>query len=137
MSENEMHVTDWILESDIDQLRHPPEEISGHLRECLVCTRNLKQVLAGHAALDRGLDSIAQPAPRRRKWLLSIPLAAAAVIALVMVSHEEAPPTGPSPVLAQLMFPDEPVVTPAAGQDAVVIEKNDLTVVWLTNSRGN
>jgi hypothetical protein len=92
-------------------------------------------VVAGYHDLDSGLLILVRPRTRRWLWV-PLPLAAAAVSALLLLPREQ-PPRGPAPILAQLMFPEEPVVTPAEGQQAIVMEKNDLTIVWLTNSRGN
>jgi hypothetical protein len=127
-------VRDWLLEADMAQLHDPPVQIAQHLRDCVTCRSALQSVIASYADLDSGIEQLVRPARQRWLWL-PLPLAAAALAALLLMPREK-PPAGPSKVLTQLMFPAEPIVTPAAGQEAVVIEKDELTVVWLTNFRG-
>lgn len=136
MSENgSQHIRAWLLEAELEQLRNPPHDVAQHLNECIACRSALQRITRGHQELDSGLEQLVRP--RTRRWLWApLPLAAAAVIALLLLPREQ-PPRGPSPILAQLMFPDEPVVTPPEGKQAIVMEKNELTVVWLTDFRGN
>jgi hypothetical protein len=126
-----MHVNNWMLEADRAELLNPPEQIARHIDECLSCRVALQKIRRGYADLDAGLNALAQP-KRKRVWLwVPLPLAAAALIALLLMPGEATPPP-PSPLLARLMFPETPVVTPPNGQQAVVMEKNDMTIVWLT-----
>jgi len=67
-------------------------------------------------------------------WVL-VPLAAAAALTLIIGRGDEKLPQR-NTMLAQLMFPEQAVVVPQEGQQAVVIDKNDMTVVWLTSNRG-
>jgi hypothetical protein len=125
------HVNDWLLEAEPAELREPPEQIARHIDECLSCRAALQRITRGYSDLDAGLNALVQP-KRRRAWLwLPLPLAAAALIVLLLMPGEKTPPP-PSPLLARLMFPETPVVTPQSGQQAIVMEKNDMTIVWLT-----
>lgn len=127
---------EWLLEADIAELRTLTGPHTQHIRECAQCRAVAQVLLRGHAQLDEGLRAIAPAAKTlrllRSRWplLIPLPLAAAAVLALLLTRSEKTPPP-PSPLLAQLLMPDAPVVTPPAGKQAVVLEKNDLTVVWL------
>jgi hypothetical protein len=60
----------------------------------------------------------------------SAPLAAAAVLALLLSprASDELPNID---ALTRLMFRSTPVITPVAGQQAMVLEKNEMTIVWL------
>ena len=128
------HIRDWLLEADMAELRDPPAQVAQHLNDCVTCRSALRTVLQSYEQLDTGLNDVIRP--KRRPWLwLPLPLAAAAVMALLLTNSEPAP-KAPSPILAQLMFPEQPIVTPPAGKEAIVMEKNELTIVWLTNSRG-
>jgi hypothetical protein len=134
MNADTRHLRDWLLEADMAELRHPPADVAQHLNECVTCRSALRTVMQSYQQLDTGLNTLVRP--RRRPWIwLPLPLAAAAVSALLLTQSEPAP-RGPSAILTQLMFPEEPIVTPPAGKDAIVMEKNELTIVWLTNSRG-
>jgi len=132
----EVHVREWLLGAEMGELREPPAEVAAHLHECVACSSELRRVLAGYRLLDEGLGRLTRRHAGRWRWAPLPLLAAAAAAAFLLAPHPERPPLRPSPLLAQLMFPDEPVVTPAPGQQAVVMQRNDMTVIWLTNFRG-
>ena len=122
-----------LLETDLADL-HNESELAQHIASCAHCRRMAERLLEGYAQLDRGLNALqprSMPTRKRLLWLrwTPLPLAAAAVLSLLMLKHEKLPP--PPTMLAQLMFAPAPVVTPPAGKQAVVIEKDNATIVWL------
>lgn len=125
-----------MLEADLPELTGAADtELARHVVACAECRAVAKRLLDGYAELDLGLGVLAshqQVVPLRKRWLrwTPLPLAAAAVLALLIVRPEPADPP-PASVLASLMFPEPAVVSPPPGRQAVIIEKNDLTVVWL------
>jgi hypothetical protein len=125
-----------MLEADLPELAGTADtELARHVSACADCRAVARRLIESHADLDRGLESLTprkSAIPLRNHWWrwTPLPLAAAAVVALLIARSEESV-TLPDPLLARLMFPAPPVVTPAPGKQAVIIEKNDLTVVWL------
>lgn len=132
------HVRDWLLEADLSDLRQPPRDVAAHIAQCARCQAALRTVLSSYQELDVGLSQLHKQRRTRHWWRWTpVPLAAAAVLALLLTrSQNLQPPQGPSPLLAQLMFPEPAVVVPPEGKEAVVIDKNEMTVVWLTEIRG-
>jgi hypothetical protein len=124
-----------MLEAEVEELEgHGDSPLVRHIERCASCRVRARHLLQGYADLDAGLAALA---PRKRalrfgrraRWL-PLPLAAAAVLALLLARRPEAP-VQPSELLLSMMFPEPPVVTPPPGRQAMVLEKNDLTVVWL------
>jgi hypothetical protein len=116
--------------------------LTDHLRDCVECRARAAVILRGYGALDAALTALAPNAAgtrvlprgrRRRKYLwLPVPLAAAAALTLLLVRREAE--TLPNvDALARLMQPATPLVQPPAGKQTVVIEQNDMTIVWLYN----
>jgi hypothetical protein len=125
-----------MLEADVSELAGTADtELARHILVCANCRTVAQQLLQGYSDLDRGLASLGPRKPviamRKHGWRWApLPLAAAAVIALLIARREDRVAL-PDPVLARLMFPAQSVVSPPPGKQAVVIEKHDLTVVWL------
>lgn len=134
--------------------------LARHLASCTDCAERARIIAEGYAMLGAGLDEMSaayharaerqpdaaktdlmQPivttatrsssrrlrAAGRLAWPL--PLAAAAVLMLLLMRGADEPPA-PSPLLLSLMFPVRPDVTAPAGKDVVVLERNELTIVW-------
>jgi hypothetical protein len=132
---------DELLVADLEELRGSgSSELAAHLRSCNECRARAEMVLGSHASLDAALASIgsthtrervAPIAGRRRKYAwLPVPLAAAAILALLL--GRQPSETLPNvDALARLMRPRAPVVQPPAGKQAVIMEKSDMTIVWL------
>jgi hypothetical protein len=129
-----MHVREWLLDAGLDELRSPPEEIAAHLRECEACKEVQRDIVIGYGRLDVGLTKLTRKRRKKMPWML-VPLAAAAALTLMVSGRDETVPRT-NTMLARLMFPDPAVVVPAEGQQAIVIDRNDMTVVWLTSNRG-
>ncbi|HEX6559631.1 MAG TPA: hypothetical protein VF021_09210 [Longimicrobiales bacterium] len=126
---------EWLLEADLAELRSNRGPHAQHIESCAACRAVARTLLHGHAQLDEALSALAPERKvrrLRRRWPLWIPLplAAAAVLALLLTRGEKLP-APPSARLAQMLMPATPIVTPPAGKQAVILEKNDLTVVWL------
>ncbi|MGQ0813734.1 MAG: hypothetical protein ACT4O1_04645 [Gemmatimonadota bacterium] len=126
-----------MIEADLTELDGSKvSSLSQHIAQCSSCHAHAQRVLQGYAQLDAGLRALKPTGQARRRararWLpwAPVPLAAAAVLALLLARGTE-PPVRPSPLLLSLMFPETPVVTPPADKQALVIERNDMTVVWL------
>ena len=134
-------IRDALLDAELDELRGIGETpVARHVATCAECRAYAQTILRSYLQMDAALtemstqrrDATVLPLKKRRRarWL-PLPLAAAAVIALVMVraQPDDEPPNVDR--LAQLMFKEQPVVSPRAGQQALVMEKNELTIVWL------
>ena len=125
-----------MLEADLADLRGE-SPLARHVATCMQCRRMVDAIFVGYDELNAGLATLTpharnvtrHSARRIGRWA-AFPLAAAAVLALLLGRPHETAPHAPT-MLAELMFPDEPVVETRAGQQAIVVEKNDLTVVWL------
>lgn len=132
-----------MLDADLEELRGiGSSELVEHLRECAACRARAGAIIDGYVSLEAGLRALrpaqagarVTPIGRRRSryaWL-PLPLAAAAVLALLLAR----PASEPLPdvqALARRISPEQPVVQPPAGKQAVVMMKNDVTIVWLYN----
>lgn len=120
-----------MLEADIEELEGAGTTVlAAHVSICRECRTHAQRILRGYADLERGMAAFAS-APKRT-WRLpqaAIPLAAAAVLAALLIPQDE-----PMPDIALVttrLFQEQPVVMPPDGKQAIIIEKNDLTVVWL------
>jgi hypothetical protein len=131
-----------MLEAELDELRGAGSTpIAKHVASCADCASYAQRILRSYGALASGLEQMStQPAaapviPMRsrkrnaQKWL-PLPLAAAAILALLLVRTErdELPNVD---ALARMTFRDTPLVTPPAGKQALVMERNEMTIVWL------
>ena len=108
--------------------------LARHIAGCDLCRAYARRLLDGYVNLDAGMSALSAPvrAVQTRHWTrwVPLPLAAAAVLALMLTrSTDTLVPQ--SDLMLSLMFPEQPVVTPAPGKQAMILEKNDLTVVWL------
>lgn len=143
-----MTCNDWLdalLEAEPEELRGEGDSaLSRHLGSCPECRAKAELLVRAMGELDQDLAAEAGRAPLpgrrgpgrlRRAALVALPLAAAAVVALVLLS-----PFGPgrntpllSPSLAAPVADAVPVVTPPAGRDAAVIQTDnpDIVIVWL------
>ncbi|HEX6259631.1 MAG TPA: hypothetical protein VFZ51_03180 [Woeseiaceae bacterium] len=128
-----------ILIADLDELRGTQESaLTVHLRSCTPCSALASRILTGYATIDRGLTVAAHRGSavtplRRRRWpWAAVPLSAAAVLALLLLPPRDEPPPRVD-VIASLLLPEAPVVTPGVGQQAVLFDKSDMTIVWLYN----
>ena len=129
-----------MLVADLHELRGEGDtDLAMHVRSCAECRRRAEIILGEYDTLRASLAGLeprtatAQVTPirkaRRYLWI-PLPLAAAAVLALLLVrgQNDELPNID---ALTRMMFQETPVVSPAAGQQAMVIEKNNMTIVWL------
>ena len=127
-------IREEMLVAEIEDLRGIGEsDVAKHVRTCDACAAIAQRLLGGHAQISAGLGSIKPRAKTRRRLLwIPIPLAAAAVIALLMIprmqTEEALPNIDP---IARMIFPEEPVVAPTPGTQAMVLEKDEMTIVWL------
>ena len=125
-----------MLEAEIEELRSSDSTLGRHIASCADCETRVRAILRGYEDLDAGLATLAPSRtnviPMRRRWQrwAPLPLAAAAAIALLLMPQQEKPVKEPT-LLARLMLVEDPVVTPPEGKQVIVMEKNDLTVVWL------
>ena len=131
---NEMQCTaaqDLMLEAEIGELRgEGPGALARHISECSTCSNRAQRILRGYADLEQGLGTLTKKRARspRLAWI-PIPLAAAAVLAFLLMNREA--PLPDMGFVTARMFAQQAVVTPPADKQAIIIEKNDLTVVWL------
>jgi hypothetical protein len=131
---NELQCTtaqDLMLEAEIGELRgEGPGALARHTNECSTCRNRAQRILRGYGQLEQGFHMLAKKRSRsaRLAWV-PVPLAAAAALTFFLMNGE-APLPDTGSVTAR-MFARQAVVTPPADKQAIVIEKNDLTVVWL------
>lgn len=140
-----------LLEADPAELAPSGEgELSEHLRECGRCREVAERLLEGQAALGRALDRMgarsgahgalvragrmaSRRSRRAKAWGWSVPLAAAAVLAGLLIARgpgfEESmrSTVEPSPVVRM-----EPLVEAPVGQNVMVFETSDRSakVIW-------
>ena len=134
-------------------------EHADHLAECPECRALADEVLGAESALRRGLDSV-EPAldvvaaldrarrahqaaarravRRRRRWQVAVPVAAAALAGVILVSRP-APVPGPafdpatvSAARALGLVGPRPVVNAESDQRVAVLPTEDpnITVIW-------
>ena len=155
---------EWILEVDPEELeqeasREASEEHADHLAECPECRALADKVLGAESALRDQLDSVAltldvvvalerarkaqqatahQAVRRRRRWQVAVPLAAAALVGIILVgrpSPVSVPAFDPATVRAAralgLVGP-RPVVKAESDQRVAVLptENPNITVIW-------
>lgn len=142
----EMNCTEFreaMLEAELDELRGiGASDVAMHIRECADCRTRADVLRLGHERLAASLATLhprvadSNVVPMRRKsrglsWL-PLPLAAAAVLALLMIPRMNGEDELPRiDAIAAMMFRSQPIASPPPGQQAMVIEKNDMTIVWL------
>lgn len=129
---------DEMLVADLEELRGESDsELAKHLRSCVECSARAETILHAQSGMAAGLAALTpqtQVMPLRRghkqwRWV-PVPLAAAAVLALLLVQRQqEGLPNVDA--IAQMMFREKPLVAPPAGKQAMVIEKDNMTIVWL------
>lgn len=128
-----------MLVADLDDLRGIADSAMAlHVKECAECRSQAQVLLHGYESIDAGLRSV-QPQIAgtigRTAWTkwAPVPLAAAAVIALVMIPRMQQDELPSIDAVAQMMFREEPVVAPPPGKQAMVMQKEEMTIVWLYN----
>jgi predicted anti-sigma-YlaC factor YlaD len=127
-----------MLIADLEELRgEGNSELAMHLRSCADCRAHVERILHAHTAMGTGIAAFtpqSKVVPLRRRhtaWRWApIPLAAAAVLALLLVQQQQEGLPKMDAVV-QMMFREAPLVAPPAGKQAMVIEKNNMTIVWL------
>lgn len=122
-----------MLEADVTELQGTGfTALSQHIIGCGECRARAQRILRGYADLERGLQQFGTAAPKRRfrRLWIPVPLAAAAALA-VFIAQQKREPIPEIALVTARMFQAQPVVTPPEGTQAIIIEKNDLTVVWL------
>ena len=129
---------DEMLVADLEELRGEGDsELAKHLRSCVECRARAETILRAQNDMAAGLTAMkpqTKVLPLRRKhtqwrWV-PVPLAAAAVLALLIVQQQqEGLPNVDA--IAQMMFREKPLVAPPAGKQAMVIEKDNMTIVWI------
>lgn len=129
-----------MLIAELEELRGEVNSgLALHVSNCADCRARAATMLHGHAAMGTGLATLAPQAKavqlRRTQtaWRWApLPLAAAAVLALLFVQRR--PERVPNmDAVAQMMFREKPLVAPPAGKQAMVMEKDNMTIVWLYN----
>ena len=128
-------IREEMLVAEMDELRGIGEsDVAQHVRTCDACAAVARRILAGHAQIDAAMTTLTRSTAKKKQrvaaWI-PIPLAAAAVIALLMIPRMQDDALPNMDAITRLMFQEEPIVAPAAGQQAMVLEKNDMTIVWL------
>jgi hypothetical protein len=131
---------DNLLVAELAELRGEGDSrVAEHVRTCAACRALAANILEQQGYMATSLATLrasAQPTivPIKHKsaravWW-SVPLAAAAILTLLLVrpDSDELPNVD---ALTRLMFRSTPVITPSAGRQAVVLEKNEMTIVWL------
>jgi anti-sigma factor RsiW len=132
-----------MLEAELDELRGLGEsDVAQHVRTCAACGERAEILVRGHDKLAASLAAIrpraadANVTPIQRKWRklswVPVPLAAAAVLTLLMIPQQNGDEELPRiDAIARMMFKEEPAVSPPPGKQAMVIEKKEMTIVWL------
>lgn len=130
-----------MLIGDLDELRRDADSaLATHLKTCAQCRSRAEAILDGYNNLNIALSEWPVPVPKARElararhrtpylWL-PLPLAAAAALALLLIRNQktELPDVD---AIARLILPEAPIVAPATGQQAVVMEEDGFTIVWL------
>lgn len=135
--------TELMLEADPSELAGRGESpLARHIAGCAACRRKAALLLRSADLLDRSLardtlrPAAARPGPRRlrRALLVALPLAAAAM--LVLILRLRIVPGGrdvAAAVPSGLAAVPVPAVTPPPGSSAAVIQTDnpDIVIVWL------
>jgi hypothetical protein len=128
---SEMHcenARELMLEAEMTELEGRGDTaLARHIAGCELCQAYARRLLDGYAQLDAGLSALAPRAALRtrrspRAWTrwVPLPLAAAAVLALMLTrSSDTLVPQ--SDLMLALMFPEQPLVTPAPGKQAMIL----------------
>jgi hypothetical protein len=128
-----------MLVADMEELRGESETaLSMHLRSCVECRAQAETILGAQAGIANALSAL-RPASkvvpirsRTKRWVwLPLPLAAAAALALLVISQQGDDTLPNIEAVTRMMFRETPLVAPPAGKQAMVIEKNNMTIVWL------
>lgn len=131
---------DALLDAEMDELRGlGSTPLARHVAECAECAAYAQRLLRSYGKLAAGLETMSTQKraatviplkKRHRATWLPLPLAAAAVLALLLVrsGNDELPNVD---ALAQMIMKDEPVALPPAGKQAMIWERSDMTIVWL------
>ncbi len=129
-----------LLVADIAELRGEGDsELATHLRTCAECRARATKILRGQDAMAAGLAALkpdvkAAPSHKSRAWRWApLPLAAAAALALLLVREQGSNAVPNVDAVTRLMFRETPLIAPPAGKQALVIEKDNMTIVWLYN----
>ena len=141
MSCNE--IREAMLEAELDELRGiGTSDVAMHIRACAECRAAAGILVQGFEKLNQSFATlrprvpVTTVVPMRRKprklaWL-PLPLAAAAILALLMIPRIDGEDELPRiDAITAMMFRSEPIASPPPGQQAMVIEKNEMTIVWL------
>jgi hypothetical protein len=131
-----------MLIADLADLRgEGSSELAAHLRTCTECRAVAATLVRSQGVMNEGLAALKPRAPAKvgviRKpiaWRWApLPLAAAAVLALLLARPQSNNTLPNIDAITQRMFREAPVFAPPAGKQAMVIEKNNMTIVWLYN----
>ncbi|HKI94096.1 MAG TPA: hypothetical protein VJ992_02285 [Gemmatimonadales bacterium] len=127
---------DGLLEAEVEELRGDGDSaLARHLRACATCRAAAERILAAYAALDA---SLAVERPRRRmprtlRWLeVAVPLAAAAILVLVLAQPSVHIPAAPA-ASATSAASAAPLVSAPAAHDVTVMHTDDpnIVIVWI------
>jgi hypothetical protein len=126
-----------MLVAELAELRGEGDtDLAKHIRGCAKCAARAEAILRAYGKLGESLaamkpETTVIPLKKRRplRWL-PLPLAAAAVVALLLARQQEDILPNVD-ALAGVILKKTPVVAPRAGQQAMVIEKSNMTIVWL------
>jgi hypothetical protein len=136
-------IREAMLEAELDALRGiGASDVAKHIRGCADCRARAEILLHSHEKLNASLATLRSRGPGstvvpiQRKWRMRswvpLPLAAAAVLALLMIARITADDELPRiDAITAMMFKDQPIASPPPGRQAMVIEKNEMTIVWL------
>ena len=133
-----------LLEADLDELSGKGSSaLALHLRTCARCNALAEHLLREERALDRALwqlsprrgleEALQDRKPFRHWWRLAVPLATAAMIALLVAGPWRPPPVAGPPVVAEgVRAPAGISVSASVRKNAVVFKTDDpkVTVIW-------
>ena len=146
---------DWIVEADVEELRHGASgEHGGHLAACPVCRALADEILGAEEALDELLGSARpaldveaalaqareahQVARRHRHWQMAVPLSAAALGGLLLLARPSPTPVSefdPATVAAARtlgLAGRRPLVRADSHESVAVLPTGNpnITVIW-------
>ena len=129
-----------MLVADLEELRgHGDTELAMHVRTCPGCRSQAEGWLRAYGAIASGMAALKPSTPalqvrRRRSFRWApMPRAAAAALTLLLLWPRGEAQLPNVDALARRMIRETPLIAPPAGKQAMVIEKNNLTIVWLYN----